>query len=111
MYDYSNECAKTIGYGSYGEYLWSDHWRKLRTRILASAKGRCQRCGTIAALQVHHTTYDNLGHEHVDDLIAVCRECHDVIHLGPFYVDAFESLEDSDSDWGNEYVTDCLEPA
>lgn len=109
MYVYSNECAEALGYSSYDEYLQSEHWQKLRKMILISAGEKCQRCGSRAALQVHHETYDNLGHERVDDLLAVCRECHDKIHFGPFYVDALDSLEDSD----NDLVSECLpiEPA
>ena len=105
MYDYSNECAKALGYRSYDEYLRSEHWQKLRKKILASAKKRCQRCGLPAVLQVHHKTYDNMGHERDDDLLAVCRECHDTIHWGPFYVDALDYTQNSDKDLLSECLT------
>jgi len=104
MYDYSNECAKAIGYRSYDEYLRSEHWQEVRKATLAAANNRCQWCGSRVALHIHHKTYDNIGHEHDDDLLVVCRECHDKIHWGPFYVDALEFKEDHE----NDFVSECL---
>ena len=31
-------------------------------------------------MSIHHHTYDRLGNEHLDDLIAVCRRHHSAIH-------------------------------
>lgn len=78
------------------EYLQSDRWKQLRRRAFQRAGGYCARChrhetemrrieiidperGTVesgATLNVHHLTYDRLGHEREDDLIVLCRECH-----------------------------------
>jgi hypothetical protein len=104
MYDYSNDCAKSLGYSNYGEYVRSEHWQKLRKKILTAAEYSCQWCGSRVAPQVHHKTYENMGHERDDDLLVVCHECHDKIHWGPFYVDALGSPEDLE----NNLVSECL---
>jgi hypothetical protein len=49
--------------------------------VLAAANLRCAHCRTTdASLDVHHKTYDRFGNERLDDLIALCRPCHDVVH-------------------------------
>jgi len=55
-------------------------------------------------LEVHHKTYDNMGHERDDDLLAVCREYHDKIHWGPFDVYPLEYVENSN----NDLLSECL---
>jgi 5-methylcytosine-specific restriction endonuclease McrA len=54
-------------------------WRRLREDVCARAAGRCERCGTLAPLQVHHRDpVAQGGAELVDPgrLLALCRECH-----------------------------------
>lgn len=64
----------------YHEYLESDHWKDLRRAVLRRAKNKCQMCGSKYRLDVHHNSYANLGHEHPDDLIVLCRRCHSLHH-------------------------------
>jgi len=40
----------------------------------------CQYCGGEAT-EVHHLTYENIGNEPLEDLIAICRLCHKDQHL------------------------------
>lgn len=72
-------------------YLFSAHWRKLRTARLAFARNQCERCGTPGAsaasphlppLDVHHLIYRNLYDVTLADLRALCRPCHERQH-GP----------------------------
>lgn len=63
----------------YIEHLQSPEWRETRMRVLVRASGRCERCNALVPsdkLQVHHKTYDNLGDEPLDDLLALCVICH-----------------------------------
>ena len=63
----------------YDEYMNSLKWRKRRNRALKRAGFRCQRCGATAQdgrLEVHHLTYERLGHEADDDLLVLCHDCH-----------------------------------
>ena len=70
--------------GTYKRYLRTEHWRKLRFEVLKRSGGQCERCGyrpwKRGVLQVHHKTYDNVGHETADDLICVCAKCHMELH-------------------------------
>ena len=46
---------------------------------LEQAGYQCEACGISkfsVTLEVHHLTYENLGHEHMDELQVLCPECH-----------------------------------
>ena len=60
---------------NYQEYLRSDQWKRKRDKRVI-ADGKCQICGRPFDLQVHHKTYENVPFEHAEDLITLCRECH-----------------------------------
>jgi hypothetical protein len=70
--------------GFYTDYLDSSQWQDIRRRVIARAKDSCERCGATAnrkrPLDVHHLTYDRLGHERLSDLVAHCRQCHEHVH-------------------------------
>jgi hypothetical protein len=65
----------------YWLYLRSKHWDIVRRRALAVAEGKCFYCGAISHLDVHHLTYRRRGCELDEDLIVLCRTCHDAEHL------------------------------
>ncbi|WP_426437189.1 HNH endonuclease [Bradyrhizobium genosp. P] len=62
----------------YATYIGSEAWRRnpARLKALSDADGRCRLCDSNTALEVHHSTYKRMGHEHESDLIALCRDCH-----------------------------------
>lgn len=62
----------------YLSYIRSDAWRRnpARLKALSEADGRCRLCHAEALLEVHHATYDRLGCEQDNDLIALCSPCH-----------------------------------
>jgi 5-methylcytosine-specific restriction endonuclease McrA len=66
---------------AYDAYLQTQHWKLVRQRALSMAGHRCQVCyaGSLP-LNVHHRTYDRLGHEDPFDLIVLCRQCHSLFH-------------------------------
>ncbi len=65
----------------YQKYLWSPEWRRTRNAKLLEVGHRCRRCRrTSDHLHVHHLTYDHLGHEWLDELVAVCEPCHRAVH-------------------------------
>jgi 5-methylcytosine-specific restriction endonuclease McrA len=69
---------------NYHDYIASRDWRQNPTRLaeLEAAGFRCRLCnddGTGSAIEVHHRTYANLGHEQPGDLTALCRTCHRVV--------------------------------
>lgn len=60
----------------YAHYLLSDHWRSTREWALERAHHCCQICKSDDRVEVHHNTYDRIGHELPGDLVALCHECH-----------------------------------
>ena len=64
----------------YHTYIKSDEWKEKRKKTLERDDYQCQRCGTGMNLVVHHITYDRLGKEDLDDLITLCKKCHEEIH-------------------------------
>jgi CRP-like cAMP-binding protein len=72
-------------------YLRSDHWGETRAAALERAEHRCQACNGQNTLDVHHRTYERIGHELAADLTVLCRACHEAIHGTP---DDDEALDD-----------------
>lgn len=70
----------------FGTYYDSAEWHRTRQRILARDEYACQSCNERAT-DVHHLTYARLGCENDLDLIALCRQCHNLVHyhqsIGP----------------------------
>jgi ribosomal protein S14 len=63
----------------YYGYLESEMWRRKREFILKRSENKCERCGDNAK-HVHHKTYDRVGYEQPEDLMAVCLSCHGKEH-------------------------------
>jgi 5-methylcytosine-specific restriction endonuclease McrA len=61
-------------------YLTSDHWRTPAAEARKRAGNKCADCGKQRKLDVHHVTYDRLGNERPEDLVALCRACHNARH-------------------------------
>ena len=67
---------------NYEKYLQSERWATLSSITKHLAGYRCQVCcGAEIQLEVHHRTYENLGKPaEIDDLIALCADCHEIFH-------------------------------
>jgi hypothetical protein len=64
----------------YKRYLESSDWLNLRAEMIARAKGCCEPCLSGGpTLHAHHLTYANIFHEPKEDLIVLCKECHEKI--------------------------------
>lgn len=61
----------------YKQYLASREWSLLREQVRERSGGACERCWHGDQQAVHHMTYENVGHESLDELLAVCRACHE----------------------------------
>jgi hypothetical protein len=64
------------GNSEYDQYIHSSAWRKTADRRLDMDKHICPVCGGKAT-DVHHLTYEHFGHEQMDDLVSLCRRCHE----------------------------------
>ena len=64
----------------YDDHIGSRYWNEIRQRILKRSDGKCEKCGKMWRLQIHHINYDRVGRELDSDLLAVCQPCHRAIH-------------------------------
>jgi len=57
-------------------------YQKLREEILKRDAWRCQYCGSMSELQVHHIRRrSRLGDDAEENLITLCAPCHKRLHL------------------------------
>lgn len=64
----------------YSDYLKTEYWQNRRARALLRGEHKCRVCAATTGLEVHHNTYERLGHERDADLIVLCRNCHQLFH-------------------------------
>lgn len=60
-------------------------WDILRKKAYARADGKCMICGaSTTRLEAHERwEYDDMNCvQRLEDVIAICRPCHEVIHIG-----------------------------
>ena len=75
VYGVSNKRKK-----EYHAYLKSDQWKMMRLGLLLMRGNKCEVCGELDSLQVHHKHYRNIFKEKLEDLMVVCSSCHQEIH-------------------------------
>ena len=70
---------------NYYKYLETPHWKQFCVDIQRERNGKCEGCGIEnrtafqkfgMRLNVHHKTYDNIGHEKPEDVELLCYRCH-----------------------------------
>jgi ATP-dependent DNA helicase RecQ len=53
----------------------------LRQQVLRRDGWRCQSCGSMSSLEVHHKQFRSLsGHDSEENLITLCAMCHASLH-------------------------------
>lgn len=78
---FSESLRSKLPHPNYYAYINSKAWQDKRGEMLIKARHRCQMCNkSNTVLNVHHRTYDRLGHEMEEDLIVLCRDCHAKFH-------------------------------
>ena len=55
----------------------SREWALKRQAVRQRSGNRCERCKRRKMQSVHHLTYERLGNERLEDLLAVCNPCHE----------------------------------
>lgn len=63
------------GNPEYDRYIHSSAWRKKADERMKLDGGICRVCGKPAT-EVHHLTYDNFRNEKPEELVSLCRCCH-----------------------------------
>jgi len=63
--------------------LDSISYDNLRQQVLRRDGWRCQSCGTISNLEVHHKQFrSHSGDDSGENLSTVCTACHSALHRG-----------------------------
>ena len=60
-------------------------WDVIRKKAYARAKGRCMICGSPTTRLEAHEQWrydDERGVQSLENVIAICKSCHEVIHIG-----------------------------
>jgi 5-methylcytosine-specific restriction endonuclease McrA len=65
----------------FAEYRKQPEWQVRRVQALTRARFKCQISSNHdATLDVHHRSYENSGDEKPEDLVVLCRSCHQKFH-------------------------------
>jgi len=64
----------------YQEYLHSPQWHEKRKLILNRCNSICEECKSKPVVEIHHLTYERTGNELLEDLIGLCKDCHEKKH-------------------------------
>lgn len=77
VYEQRDYLLKTIGFNSYAEYLASDLWKAIRSKVLSRDRKKCLVCQERAT-EVHHTDYElrTLKGLNNECLKSICSICH-----------------------------------
>jgi hypothetical protein len=75
-----DKLAKKLRRIKYKEYLKSKKWRDFKNALLKARGNCCEKCGQVKPLDAHHMTYKRLFNELPEDILLVCRPCHQKIH-------------------------------
>jgi len=56
-------------------------YETLRQQILLRDGWRCQSCGAMSNLEIHHKGFrSHSGHDSEENLITLCTQCHTGVH-------------------------------
>jgi len=68
-------------YSTYLQYLRHPTYLAVRQQVIDRSRGMCERCGLRAYTEVHHLRYPPWGtFDVVENLQALCHQCHCAIH-------------------------------
>jgi 5-methylcytosine-specific restriction endonuclease McrA len=63
--------------------LETHSYRQLHRQVLERDEWRCQLCGSMKSLEVHHNQLrSHSGSDVEDNLITLCDRCHWLVHHG-----------------------------
>jgi uncharacterized protein YlaI len=65
---------------TYREYMLSKNWIRKKQEKFNQVGRKCEICGSVDEIHVHHKTYERLGNEKLKDLQVLCSKCHERIH-------------------------------
>jgi 5-methylcytosine-specific restriction endonuclease McrA len=60
----------------WGRYRASREWAIRKREVTLRSGGICERCRVRPQEHIHHVTYARAGQERLEDLLGLCRPCH-----------------------------------
>ena len=64
--------------------LAPEDYKQLREQVLRRDGWRCQRCGSLSHLEIHHIIFrSRSGSDIEQNLITLCARCHGAVHATP----------------------------
>lgn len=66
---------------AYCAYIGSPRWDATRRAYFQVVERRCSCCPSLRP-ELHHLSYQRLGHEWWCDLVPLCHACHERVHAG-----------------------------
>jgi ATP-dependent DNA helicase RecQ len=58
-----------------------ESYEAFRQQVLRRDGWRCQSCGTMSNLEIHHKLFrSHSGHDSEENLITLCTQCHAGVH-------------------------------
>lgn len=91
--------------GRYKLYLQSKHWKATREFIINKYDGKCELCGKEKGINIHHLTYERLGEETENDLMCLCKKCHEVLHTYSTIPSDYTDSRECVKNLYNEYIS------
>lgn len=64
----------------YLRYIRSAKWDRRKVDYYSKHPKVCRACGTKNEIHLHHHTYRRMRHELDEDLVPLCRTCHELCH-------------------------------
>lgn len=64
----------------YKDYLLSSEWAEIRIDLFNKRGKKCEKCGSLKNLHIHHLHYNNIFKEEPEDLMILCGNCHSNEH-------------------------------
>lgn len=86
QFDFVKKGLKRLKIKTLQEYYSTDTWARARELRRTSIVEKCETCGSLelpgeCTFHLHHKTYERLGRERGEDLVWLCPECHELLHL------------------------------
>lgn len=76
----SEEAITKLVNMKYKKYLETEYWSLVRNTMHELIGYKCEICGAIEHIHIHHFNYGSIGKETFNDLACLCEECHLGIH-------------------------------
>ena len=77
----NNNIKISVNFREYKNYIASDRWARKKQKYFQKHKKECSACGQKNNIHLHHKTYSRLTIERPNDLVPICKSCHDKIHM------------------------------